>query len=69
MYIGMNEETGKNVHEDDAFSYACDRCRSGDLKMRETFLEIAKHAEDMEDFTETLIEWFYSGNWVQEKGA
>lgn len=55
--------------EEDAFSYACERCRAGDLEMKETFLEIAKHSEDMEAFSETLVEWFYSGNWVQEKGA
>ena len=67
MYIGVNVEAGKKVPEEDSFSYACDRCRFGDLEMKETFLEIAKHAENMEDFTETLVGWFYSGNWVKEE--
>lgn len=69
MYIGVNTEAGKKVLEEDSFSYACERCRSGELEKKETFLEIAKHSEDMENFAETLVEWFYSGDWVQEKGA
>lgn len=68
MYTGINAEVGEKVMEEDAFSYACERCRDGDLEMKETFLEIAKHSEDMENFAETLIEWFYSGNWVKEVG-
>lgn len=67
MYTGINAEAGEKVMEEDAFSYACERCRAGDLEMKETFLEIAKHSEDMEDFTETLVGWFYSGNWVKEE--
>lgn len=69
MYIGVNTEAGKKVLEEDSFAYACERCRSGDLETKETFLEIAKHSEDMENFAETLVDWFYSGDWVQEKGA
>ena len=68
MYIGVNVEAGKKVLEEDSFAYACERCRTGDLEMQETFLEIAKHSEDMDDFTETLVGWFYSGNWVKEVG-
>ena len=67
MYTGINAEVGEKVMEEDAFSYACERCRAGDLEMKETFLEIAKHSEDIENFAETLIEWFYSGNWVKEE--
>nr|CAJ1761711.1 hypothetical protein AUSP0088_00012 [uncultured phage] len=67
MYIGVNAEAEKKVLEEDSFSYACERCRAGDLEMKETFLEIAKHSEDMENFAETLIEWFYSGNWIKEE--
>ena len=67
MYVGVNKEAGKKVLKEDSFSYACERCRDGDLEMKETFLEIAKHSEDMENFAETLIEWFYSGNWVKEE--
>ena len=67
MYTGIAAETGKTVHDEDAFSYACDRCRTGTIEEQETFLEIAKHAEDMEDFVETLVEWFYSGNWIYKE--
>lgn len=67
MYTGIAQETGKTVHDEDAFSYACDRCRTGDIEKQETFLEIAKHAEDMEDFAETLVDWFYSGNWIYKE--
>lgn len=68
MYIGVNEETGKNVHEDDAFSYACDRCRFGTLEERETFLRLAQKCESIEDFAENLVEWYFSGNWLKEVG-
>lgn len=68
MYIGVNEETGKNVHEDDAFSYACECCRAGTLEEQETFMELAQHCESMEDFAENLVEWYFSGNWLKEVG-
>ena len=29
MYIGIGQESGKRVLEEDAFSYACDRIYSG----------------------------------------
>ncbi len=38
MYIGIAEESGKTVRKDDAFSYACERCKSGNLEEQETFL-------------------------------
>lgn len=66
MYSGINEEMGKRVYEEDAFSYACERCLKGTFEEQETFLELARHCEDMEDFEENLVEWFYSGNWVKE---
>lgn len=68
MYVGVNKETGKNVHEDDAFSYACDRCRTGPLEDQETFLELAQHSDGMADFAENLVEWYFSGNWIKEVG-
>ncbi|MCI6468164.1 MAG: hypothetical protein MSA90_22205 [Faecalicatena sp.] len=67
MYIGIAEESGKTVRKDDAFSYACERCKSGNLEEQETFLELARYCEDMDDFSENLIEWFFSGNWVKEE--
>ena len=67
MYTGIAQETGRTVHEDDAFSYACDRIRTGTIEEKETFLEISRHAESMEDFVETLVEWFYSGDWMYKE--
>ena len=67
MYTGIATETGKTVHDEDTFSYACERCRTGDVEEKETFLEISRHAESMEDFAETLVEWFYSGNWTYKE--
>lgn len=66
MYIGVNKEAGFRVNEEDAFSYACERCLKGTIEEQETFLELAKRCEDMADFAERLVEWFYSGNWVKE---
>ena len=67
MYTGIAAETGNTVHDEDTFSYACERCRTGSIEEKETFLEISRNAESMEDFAETLVEWFYSGNWVYEE--
>lgn len=68
MYIGVAEETGRKVHDEDAFSYACERCLNGTVEEKETFLELARHCEDMEDFAENLVEWYFSGNWLKEEG-
>lgn len=67
MYIGVAVETGKRIYEDDAFSYACERCKNGTLEEQETFLELAQHCEDMKDFAENLVEWYFSGNWIKEE--
>ena len=67
MYVGVNKELGHVVQAEDVFSYACERCLKGTIEEQDTFLEIAKHSEDIENFDETLIEWFYSGNWVKEE--
>lgn len=45
--------TNEIVYEDEAFEYAIDRCLNG------------TEAEKKE-FKEMLVEWFYSGNWIQE---
>ena len=51
-YEGIRSEEGKIVREEDALSYALERCLLGTK-------------EDQEEFQAALIEWFYSGNWIK----
>ncbi len=53
MYRGIGPEAGILVEEDQAYEYALERCMSGT-------------PEDKEEFKEMLVEWFYSGNWIEE---
>lgn len=53
MYRGIGPEAGILVEEDQAYEYALERCMSGT-------------PEDKEAFKEMLVEWFYSGNWIEE---
>lgn len=54
VYVGTGPEKGEIVPEEDAFSYAFNRCVNGS-------------DEDKEEFKEVLVEWFFSGNWVRQK--
>lgn len=56
-YEGMGPENGIFIPMEDAFEYAIDRCING--PDREEFEK---------EFKETLVEWFYSGNWIKRKG-
>ena len=40
MYIGIGQESGKRVLEEDAFSYACDRIYSGTEEEQEVAMQI-----------------------------
>lgn len=66
MYVGVGSEIGKRVKEFDAFSYACERCLTGTEEEHRVFLEIAKRSMDMLEFAADLVEWFYSGDWVND---
>lgn len=66
MYTGVGPEAGKKVREYDAFAYACERCLTGTEEEHRTFLEIAENSKDMLEFAGNLVEWFYSGNWVND---
>lgn len=66
LYTGVGPEAGRKVKEHDAFSYACERCLTGTEEEQETFLALAKESSDMLDFARFLVEWFYSGNWVND---
>ena len=50
-YEGIGPEQGTVVSQEDAYAYALERCLSGT-------------AEDKQEFREMLVEWFYSGNWI-----
>ena len=66
MYIGIGPEAGKQVLEEDAFSYACERIYSGTEVEQETAMQIFREAENFYFAALTLVEWFYSGNWIKE---
>lgn len=66
MYIGIGPEAGKQVFERDAFSYACERIYSGTEQEQETAMQIFGEAENFYLAALTLVEWFYSGNWIKE---
>lgn len=66
MFMGIGPEAGKTVRETDAFSYACDRCLTGTPEEQSMFFEIAKKHTDFLEFAEELVEWFYSGNWMND---
>lgn len=70
MYIGINQESGKKVRDEDAFIYAIERCTTD---FAEKFIEEFKGypintVEDMRSFRFDLMEWFYSGNWIYKEG-
>ena len=66
MFLGIGPEAGHRILECHSFGYACDRCLTGTKEEQEQFVELARTCEDMDDFARTLVEWFYSGNWIQK---
>lgn len=67
MYIGLGPESGKRVTDEDAFSYACACCNTGDKEEQETFMQLAKESGSIEEFAEELVSWFFSGNWLYKE--
>lgn len=53
-YIGIGPEEGTFVPVEDAYAYALERCLAG--------LE-----EEVKEFREMLVEWYYSGNWIKKE--
>ena len=45
--------TGNFVPESEAYEYALEQCLHGS-------------EEDIKEFKEMLVEWYFSGNWVKE---
>ena len=66
MYVGIGPEKGKKVHDEDAFSYACERINNGTEREQETFMQIMKEAESFYMAVITVVLWYFSGNWVYE---
>ena len=52
IYVGIGPEEGTVVEPEQAFSYALERCIHGTL-------------EEQNEFREMLVEWYYSGNWLE----
>lgn len=52
IYKGIGPEAGTMIEEEEAFSYALERCLHGTL-------------QEQQEFREMLVEWFYSGSWVK----
>ena len=53
-YRGIFCEAGKIVQEEEAYDYALERCLHGS-------------EADQQEFKDMLVEWYYSGNWLQEE--
>lgn len=51
-YIGIGPEEGTFVPESLAYTYAMERCQAGT-------------EEEVKEFREMLVEWYYSGNWIK----
>lgn len=54
VYRGIGPEEGTIVTEEEAFDYALERCLKGT-------------EEDQEEFRKEPVEWFFSGNWIDEE--
>lgn len=55
IYRGIGPEEDTIVAEDEAYDYALERCLKGT-------------EEDWQEFRKELVEWFFSGNWIEEEG-
>ena len=53
IYRGIGSEEDTIVTEDKAYDYALERCLKGT-------------EEDRQEFRKELVEWFFSGNWIEE---
>ena len=62
-FLGLDgtKEEGIIVYAEVAFEYACERCGLQYLENGDK--------EDMEQFKKTLVDWFYSGNFVKVEGV
>lgn len=54
FYVGIGPEKGISIEDTLAFEYALDRCLGG-------------NEEEKAEFKEMLVEWYYSGNWIEKE--
>ena len=66
-YKGIGPEKGRRVPQEDAFDYALKGCRKGTPEEQENFLMLIIAADSMEEFEKDLVDWYFSGNWVQHE--
>ena len=52
-YLGIGVNRDVFVSDEDAYAYAFERCTNGT-------------EEEINEFKEMLVEWFFSGNWVRK---
>ncbi len=52
-YIGIGLESGNFIPADKAYEYALERSLHGT-------------EEEVAEFREMLVEWYFSGNWIKE---
>ena len=57
VYRGIGPNSGKIVAEPDAFQYALKECG---------VLAYSSNAPEFGEFREMLVEWYFSGNWIEE---
>ena len=58
-YQGIGPNAGEFIAADDAFGYAC--CQVGIEAFDRTALEA-------DEFKKMLVEWYFSGNWIEVNG-
>lgn len=58
-FKGIGPNAGKFVHIGNAHSYALDKCGIS---------VIDPTAPEHDEFMDMLVEWFFSGNWVEVDG-
>lgn len=66
MYIGVGPESGKRVLDRDAFGYVCNRVLIGDDEEQAVFMQLARDTDNIQEFAVRVIEWYFSGNWIQD---
>ena len=56
VYKGIGPEAGKIVPASEAFKYACQKVG---------ILAYEISAPEFDEFREMLVEWYFSGNWIE----
>ena len=69
MFVGFGPEKGKRIEDEFAFGYAMERCTTDciDDFCKEFAEQILITIDDVKDFRERVVEWFYSGNWIMSE--